>query len=346
LRLEARMKLGYYPLPPAEGDKLRKMLQFPSTPASVIDPCAGKGAALLQLTSGADAYRCGVELDADRAGDAQRVGIDVIHGNLFDATARSGQFSLLYLNPPYDSETGSYGNQRMEFLFLEHTFRWLQKRGILLMVIPFAAILPCVGILATHFKGIQVFRLEDPEAEKYDQVAIFGIYDRVSGTDVQNMTSRLRYDLRSISQLPVLNPAVLAQYVVPPSPRASVIYKGLPLDEVEDRLIASPSWENISSFFTPGLGVEDGRPLTPLHAGHVGLMCTSGLMNGVLGEGDSRHIAQWRSIKHIDESVEEDENGSKIVKRSERFSTELACVYSDGRVYLLTETPKDNPEIT
>jgi hypothetical protein len=36
----------------------------------------------------------------------------------------------------------------------------------------------------------------------------------------------------------------------------------------------------------------------------------------------------------------------KIVKKSERFSTELACVYEDGRVFLLTETPKDNPEIT
>jgi hypothetical protein len=68
-------------------------------------------------------------------------------------------------------------------------------------------------------------------------------------------------------------------------------------------------------------------------------------MNGVLGEGSARHIAQWRSIKHIDETVEFD-GEVKIVKKSERFSTELACVYEDGRVFLLTETPKDNPEIT
>ncbi len=75
-------------------------------------------------------------------------------------------------------------------------------------------------------------------------------------------------------------------------------------------------------------------------------MCTSGLMNGIIGEGDNRHIAQWRSIKHVDESIEENEDGSKIVKRSERFSTELACVYQDGRVLLLTETPNAKPEIT
>ena len=156
----------------------------------------------------------------------------------------------------------------------------------------------------------------------------------------------LRYDCTyRPDKLPVLQAIDVPLYTVPPSPRASIVYRGLPLDEVEDRLLGSSSWDNISNFFTTSPGVEDARPLTPLHAGHVGLMCTSGLMNGVLGEGSARHIAQWRSIKHIDETVEFD-GEVKIVKKSERFSTELACVYEDGRVFLLTETPKDNPEIT
>ena len=28
MRLAGRLKLGYYPLPPAEGDKIRNLLQF------------------------------------------------------------------------------------------------------------------------------------------------------------------------------------------------------------------------------------------------------------------------------------------------------------------------------
>ncbi len=346
MRIEARMKLGYYPLPPAEGERLRSLLIFPPTHASVLDPCAGKGVALLQLTSGADVSRYGVELDADRASEAHAAGIGVLQGNAFETSAKSGQFSLLYLNPPYDSETGSYANQRMEYLFLEHTFRWLMKRGVLLMVIPSAAIEPCAAILAHHFRDLRVYRLQDPEAEKYDQVAIFGVYDRVSGDQADRMKRWLRYDCTyRPDKLPVLQATDVPLYTVPPSPRASIVYRGLPLDEVEDRLLGSSSWDNISNFFTTSPGVEDARPLTPLHAGHVGLMCTSGLMNGVLGEGSARHIAQWRSIKHIDETVEFD-GEVKIVKKSERFSTELACVYEDGRVFLLTETPKDNPEIT
>jgi MoxR-like ATPase len=47
----------------------------------------------------------------------------------FDTLAKPESFSLLYLNPPYDSEIGSIGNSRMERLFLEHTFRWWRWRG-------------------------------------------------------------------------------------------------------------------------------------------------------------------------------------------------------------------------
>jgi hypothetical protein len=64
-----------------------------------------------------------VELDAERAAVATASGIATVHGNLFDTVARMESFSFLYLNPPYDSEIGSMGNKRMEYLFMEHTFR-------------------------------------------------------------------------------------------------------------------------------------------------------------------------------------------------------------------------------
>jgi hypothetical protein len=52
VRNVARIKLGYYPLPHAEGLRLRKLLVFEDG-ASAVDPCAGTGAALHQLTEGA-----------------------------------------------------------------------------------------------------------------------------------------------------------------------------------------------------------------------------------------------------------------------------------------------------
>jgi hypothetical protein len=67
MRNVARIKLGYYPLSPDEGSRLRQLLNYPSEPVSALDPCAGTGAALLQLTDNANANRYAVELDAERA---------------------------------------------------------------------------------------------------------------------------------------------------------------------------------------------------------------------------------------------------------------------------------------
>jgi len=68
MRNAGRLKLGYYPLPQEEGTRLRRILQF-TEPVSVLDPCAGTGAALLHLTSGVECNRHAVELDAVRAHD-------------------------------------------------------------------------------------------------------------------------------------------------------------------------------------------------------------------------------------------------------------------------------------
>ena len=67
MRNVARIKLGYYPLPPDEGTRLRQLLNYPTDAVSVLDPCAGTGAALVQLTDNANINRYAVELDAERA---------------------------------------------------------------------------------------------------------------------------------------------------------------------------------------------------------------------------------------------------------------------------------------
>ena len=106
MRSAARLKMGYYPLPESEGVKLRSLLSFDGR-ASVIDPCVGQGTALNLVTHDAQVRRYGIELDAERARIASSKGIETIQGNTFDAIAKPETFSLLYLNPPYDSEIGS-----------------------------------------------------------------------------------------------------------------------------------------------------------------------------------------------------------------------------------------------
>src|ERR1051326_7218520 len=136
VRSIARQKLGYFPLSPTEAERIRRFLVFSGAEISVVDPCAGSGAALACVTSGARATRCAIELDAFRAEEAAKTADQSIQGNCFDVHCAVESFSVLFLNPPYDQEVSESRNARMERLFLEHTYRWLKSAGVLVLVIP------------------------------------------------------------------------------------------------------------------------------------------------------------------------------------------------------------------
>jgi hypothetical protein len=83
--------------------------------------------------------------------------------------------SLFYLNPPYDFETGQTNTQRLELVFLEHTYRWLKADGVLLFVIPQPQLKSCARILSEHFAGLSVCKLTEPASVQYQQVAVLGL---------------------------------------------------------------------------------------------------------------------------------------------------------------------------
>jgi hypothetical protein len=343
-RNTARLKMGYYPLPESEAVRLRALLSF-FGPASVVDPCVGQGTALEIVTQGAEVRRYGVELDAERALVAQSKGIETIQGNAFDAVAKPESFSLLYLNPPYDSEIGQVANNRMERLFLDHTYRWLAMDGVLVMVIPFERLMDCAGLLSSHFTVLNVFRMTDEESVRFRQIAVLGVRSNVRGSAIDaNKRHLQRIGLYgSYQELPELAPDACEPYRVPPSDETVLSYRGLPYDLLEDLLPHSGAWKQVMPFLAPHEEVATGRPITPLHGGHVGLLCTAGLLNGVFGQGDDRHIARWRSVKHVTTFVEHDEE-NEIVHHRERWANELRLVYADGRTLKLTETPIQQEE--
>ena len=73
MRLKAKLRLGFYPLAVADAKRIRNYLQFPNEPASILDPCAGTGAALHAVSEGAPVRRYGIELDAYRADEARKI---------------------------------------------------------------------------------------------------------------------------------------------------------------------------------------------------------------------------------------------------------------------------------
>ena len=340
MRLAGRQRLGFYPLPVPEANRIRGFLQFPDRQCSALDPCIGEGVAFAEITRGAKAIRYGIELDAFRAAVARSSAEEVIHGNCFDVKCPVESFSLIYLNPPYDFEVSEERSQRMERLFLEHVYRWLKRGGVLALVIPGKYLSDCSRGLAYHFRDVRVYRLTEPESAKYGQIVVMGVRrtrserDRLKDSDIARALLHYESQARDWGRLPPLPSEPDHHYAVPPSEPLQMAYRGLPLDLIEDLLPRSSAYRQASAVLLAQKADVCGRPLTPLHGGHVGLLCTAGMLNGIFGEGETRHIAHWQSVKLVDKS-EEEEDGATVIREKERFSNELTLVFCTGEIAIL-----------
>jgi len=300
MRPEGRLKAGFFPLPLAEAERIRRFLQFEEGHTSALDPCVGEGAALAVIAGCRDVTRYGIELDAYRAERARTACNEIIQGDALDVTSPVESFSLVYENPPYDWEIGESRNRRIEVVFLEHTYRWLKPEGVLILVVPSERVAECSQILAGEFKNVRLYRLTESASQKYRQVVVVGVRrsqrerERLQDSEItraRGYYSRLAY---TPDQIPNLTDEPDFVYRVPEGDPVKLTYRGLPLDLIEDLLPQSPAYRQAARILFADEEPIEGRPLTPLHGGHVGLLCTAGMLNGIFGQGQSRHIARRR----------------------------------------------------
>jgi hypothetical protein len=71
MRPSATLKLGYFPLPSAEAERIWRCLKFPGARFAALDPCIGDGGAFARITEDEHALPYGIELDAYRAEQAR-----------------------------------------------------------------------------------------------------------------------------------------------------------------------------------------------------------------------------------------------------------------------------------
>ena len=351
-RPASRLRMGYFPLPEMEARRLRQYLSFPASGFTTLDPCAGEGKALAAITDGTRGQRCGIELDANRAGEAQTRLDHVVYGDCFDVDCRVESCSFIYENPPFDVVASDNGpSQRLEALFLQRTYRWLKPGGVLILVIPVAQLAVCGNVLSVQFKEAEVYRLSEPECIQYKQIVVFAIRrtrrerERLQEREISWWRLEYGRKSRTFDALPVLTDQPQHVYAVPEAASIELVHRGLPLDEIEDLLPQSPAYRQAQRVLFAPKSRERGRPLTPLHPGHVSILACAGALDGILGEGDLRHLARWQAVKTVLRLEEEDENGVTVIREKEQFSHCLNLLYADGRSAVLTnDSPSEEKD--
>jgi hypothetical protein len=137
MRLAAREIAGHYPAPEQAVAHLATYLVPPPGPWSLLDPCAGRGAAARQL---AEILGCPpsqqfiIELDEDRGRECHAVfpeGKVLAPASFFGCQISLNSTSLAFVNSPFDA---SYDHERVEVAFLRRATEILMPIGIVAFV--------------------------------------------------------------------------------------------------------------------------------------------------------------------------------------------------------------------
>lgn len=190
-------KAGYFPTDEPTLERCLAALEpAHSGTMSILDPCAGEGAAIAEIAHdlGRDRVRSfAVEYDHDRAESARALVERCLHSDLMDTIISRQSFGLLFLNPPYGdidrNDCSGYefhGRARLEKLFYQRTLPFLQFDGVLIFIIPVYTLDDeLVGWLTRHFVELRAYRAVET---KFQQIVIFG--RRARGKDQGQDTAR------------------------------------------------------------------------------------------------------------------------------------------------------------
>ena len=106
-RLASQASAGFFPTPPRVVAALGKLVVPSGVGARrvirVLDPCAGTGEPLAAIAKALGAESYGIEINSERAQQCRTRLDQVLATSAFTVRLANGAFSLLWLNPPYDS---------------------------------------------------------------------------------------------------------------------------------------------------------------------------------------------------------------------------------------------------
>jgi hypothetical protein len=276
----------------------------------VLDPCAGTGepAATLARALGGESY--GIELNTERAEQCRARLDHVLATSAFSVRLANGAFSLLWLNPPYDTDDDQ---RRLEHAFLTGLSRALCPGGVLVFLIPQVRLAVSARYLAAHYTGFRVYRFPDPEFAAFRQIVLLAVKKSQSTPD-PHMQSVL--EAWSGSDLPPLPDNSGGPPVeVPDLLRAEILFAPLAFDPFQAMQEARRRGVWAQPTFAEQLWPSDERPvrpLMPLRRGHLALLIAAGLLNNVvLRQAGRRVLVKGRAYKVL-VPIESDEPGTEV----------------------------------
>lgn len=332
---------GYFPTDAATLARIAACLDTEAESVRLFDPCCGTGEALNSLAAalGSDSTSCqayGVELDKARAREAAGRLNFVVQSDIENCTMQASAVGLLFLNPPYGfagkDHLSNQRTKRLEEIFLARTFGTLQPGGVLVLIVPEAALTEhLTGEIATHCTDVRMIRAA---VDTYRQLVIFGIRPKNKATIGKKQADAQQRLLLDFANAPATLPAGTPAYCVPAAPLKAfrpVSFK-LEHDVLERELEQHKGrtlWPAFGQHFgTSAVVAGKRRPLCALGQWHAALALAAGQVNGIVTSSGGRRLL-----------VKGTTHKTKVETKSEEYDRK------DRLVVTLTSTDRFSPSI-
>ena len=285
-RLASEAKMGYYPTPLAT---LKHIVErIVATKTHCLDPCCGEGFAIHHIKRALNQVVWGIELDTERAENAQMMGVNVESGSIFDARINPLEsMGLLYLNPPYSSEDG----ERLEMKFLRHSIKWLAPSGVLVFIVPEHVLQrqQSRDWIGQHFEGIRVYRIHKTDYPVFKQVVLYGYKRKRRVEDGEPILP---------PPYPYIEESPKEVYFLPETEGPTVFQIG---DNITDKEIEDNATfvrEKLSGIYKISKDINKKiSPLLPLKNGHLIALLSSGALNGEIKDNDNHIVIKGFSTR-------------------------------------------------
>ena len=360
MRNEGKLRMGYYPTSTGVLDNLRILMNVPDEyrlnhKPLAFDPCCGQGE--FGTLSYEGFKTVGVEMDHYRAEKARLCVHHFMTGDAFSSTISPGSVSLLFLNPPYDDGPGG---KRLEYLFLKRFTSSLQISGVIAYIIPRQRLRGDIAdYLAAHYEDLRVFAYPNTE---YDQVVLLGVKRKraLSKSVAHPISATLTEFSMGLSEPTIFTREYLWEnrglYIVPPRPNE---FSGIDEEQGYELKTRSVDFAMLHTLVLKSANIDKmkasicqvqqesaqmRKPPLAFHSGHLGLLMCSGYLDGVIGEGEDKHLIKGKVTKHYSTRKEYDSKGDLVEVTSESYSVSLKMLTPDGELRTLSGKKEDELE--
>ena len=268
----------------------------------IFDPCCGEGHALETLAGhleagGTQCHSFGIELDTERAEAAKGRLNHVICADVENCTMQAGGVGLPFLNPPYGFTTtdqlSNLRTKRLEEIFFAKTFGTLQVGGVLLLIVPEAALTEHLTYeIATHCIDVRMFRAAVDTYRQYVITAVHPKNRATIGKKLAEAQQRLLMDFASApgcetpGDILYRIPAVTGKAFRPMSFKLEQNILAGELKQQRSRTL----WPHFGQYFGAAAAAEKRRPLCALGQWHAALALAAGQVNGIVTAADGRRL--------------------------------------------------------